>query len=642
MSGVCGFLGDDRTALLEQMSAAIAHRGPDVASSWFDPAHRVGLAHRLLACQQGSAGEAQPVPNAGGTVRMGCDGTLFDRAAQARWLEGRGRSLALGTGDAALLLALYDEKGLAFLEDVNGAFALALWDSARRRLLLARDHVGMRPLYYWQDGPRIYFASELKALTRIPELSRSLDLEVLPMYLRFLWVPGPATMLRGVRKVEPGHQVVWEDGRLTSRRWFAMQWSPDETVTPREWAEEARSTLHDAVRRQSSSTRSLGSFLSGGMDTSSIVACLRAQRPGEDLRVYTAAPDGAAMSREGFGDDCVFAKLVARHFDLTLRSFAFDAAQVSHLPEAVFHMDEPDADPAILACYGVGRLARADGIDVLLSGAGGDESFFGYRSHIAYRAYERLDWLPPAACRAVFSLSSRASARVLGADAWLPRRLRKFGNGLAARGLARHLELVDWSSAAARATLLRPEVLREIQDRTPDCFGAYWQGFDGTGEINRHTWLLLLTFLGAHDLVYNDKTCMANGVEVRMPFLDREVLRLVARIPEGQKLHRGMRKFVLRSAMSPGMPEGLFDRRKTPFAAPLRSWLKRDLQPLVTEMVSERRVVGRGLFDWPGIRRVLADNDANRADHSYLVYALLTLEIWQETFIDRPGVRLQA
>ncbi len=146
MSGICGFLGDDRAALLDQMSAAIAHRGPDLESSWFDPAHRVGLAHRLLACRQGSGGEAQLMPNAAGTVRMGCDGTLFDRDAQARWLEGRGRSLALGAGDTGLLLALYDERGLAFLEDVNGAFALALWDSARRRLVLARDHVGVRPL----------------------------------------------------------------------------------------------------------------------------------------------------------------------------------------------------------------------------------------------------------------------------------------------------------------------------------------------------------------------------------------------------------------------------------------------------------------------------------------------------------------
>jgi len=307
----------------------------------------------------------------------------------------------------------------------------------------------------------------------------------------------------------------------------------------------------------------------------------------------------------------------------------------------VFHLDEPDADPAVILSYLICKRARDDGIVVLLSGTGGDEVFMGYRSHLAYRQYERLAPLSlgplPAVVRGVASLGTA----LLGAQSLLPRRLAKFSRGLGLSGLDRHMALSAWSSAEARRGLLLPEVRAVADpDRVPDCMRRYADAFVGRGELNLHSHLLIQTFLAAHNFLYTDKSSMATSVEARVPFMDVELLRLCARVPERLQLAGGITKALLKKAMERHLPHDLIHRSKTGFGTPLRKWIREDLGDTIRDLLGETRLRRRGLFDPAYVSRVLDENAAGREDHAYLIYALLSLEVWMQTFLDQPGVEV--
>jgi asparagine synthase (glutamine-hydrolysing) len=308
----------------------------------------------------------------------------------------------------------------------------------------------------------------------------------------------------------------------------------------------------------------------------------------------------------------------------------------SLLPKLVWHLDEPDADPAAILSYLICQAARENGTTVLLSGTGGDEIFFGYRSHQAYRAYERFSAVP----RWLLGPLVRgcAAARSLGWGAQDPvvRRLRKFARGLGADGLQRHLAVVDWSSPQTRLRLMRPDLWNEPAADAPDSMQSYYSAFRGRGELNRHSHMLLQTFLASHNFLYSDKSSMAFSVEVRVPFMDLELMRLCASIPETYQLQSNQTKHLLKKAMAPYLPPEICHRGKTGFMAPLRSWISRDLSEMVGDLLSPARVRDRGMFEPAVVQEIIDDNRNNRADHAYLIYALLNLEIWQQSFIDAP------
>jgi asparagine synthase (glutamine-hydrolysing) len=637
MCGIAGYAGLHRPDLLGAMCAAMVHRGPDDAGVWSDADGEVGLGHRRLSIIDLSPAGHQPMSNRDGSVWISYNGEIYNFEEHRERLAASGYPFR-SRSDTEVLLALYDEQGLDFLNELNGIFAFGLWDTRLRRLLLARDHVGIKPLYYWCDGRRLYFASEIKALLTVPEIPRRLHLQSLADYLTFLWVPGEDTLLAGIKKLEPGHYLLWQDGKIETRQWFTLPYEPDESPSEGDWVEAVHDTFMRTTRRQMVSDVPLGAFLSGGLDSSSIVACMRHAFPSREITTYTVRFDPGDMAREQGTDDYPYAIQVARRLDVRLKSLLLEPDVIHLLPKMVYHLDEPDADPAVFPSYLISKLAREDGTTVLLSGTGGDEVFFGYRSHQAYREYDRFAWLARFPMAPLISSMARLSSSLFGAQNLMARRFAKFRRGLTKSGVERHLALSEWSSAPLRSELFTPELRRTVGfEGVPACLRRYRDCFVGTGDLNLHSHLLIQTFLAAHNFLYTDKSSMAVSLEARVPFMDVELMRLAARIPERYKLHGRTTKYVLKRAMAPYLPRPLLHRKKTGFGAPLRKWVLEDLREVVQYLLGPGHLAARGLFDPAVVQRILDENASGRADHTYLIYALLTLEIWMQTFLDEPG-----
>ena len=640
MCGVAGFAGAKRPELLRAMCDRLVHRGPDDSGEWYDAEAGVGLGHRRLSIIDLSAAGRQPMSNADGDVWISYNGEIYNFPEHRERLEANGYPFRSHT-DTEVLIALYEEQGLDFLNELNGIFAFALWDGRKQQLILARDHAGIKPLYYAQRGGELYFASEIKALLAIPGLPRELHLPSLSDYLTLLWVPGEHTLLAGISKLEPGHCMIWEKGQTRVKRWFDLVYEPDESPSEDEWIEEVHDTFMRTTRRQMVSDVPLGAFLSGGLDSSSIVACMRKAFPSRDINTYSVRFDTGDMAREQGADDYPYAKRVALELGVRFKSVMLESNVIEMLPKMVYHLDEPDADPAVFPSYLISKLAREDGMRVLLSGTGGDEVFFGYRSHQAYRQYERLSPIARLPLAPAVTAFSALSGSLLGAQSLLARRSAKFARGLGRHGLDRHVALSDWSSPEIRAGIFS-SAIREKVDVTalPECMQRYYDSFHGKGELNLHSHLLIQTFLASHNFLYTDKSSMATSLEARVPFMDVELMRLAARIPERYKLKGGVTKSVLKQAMEPYLPKELIHRRKTGFGAPLRKWIQKELHEVIHDLLGPSQLRKRGIFEPDFVQRVLDENDSGQADHAYLIYALLNLELWQQTFLDRPGVEV--
>jgi asparagine synthase (glutamine-hydrolysing) len=631
MCGIAGYVGMNDPPLLTRMADRMAHRGPDDSGTWWNSNEGVGLAHRRLSIIDTSPAGHQPMTIDGGRLWIAFNGEIYNFLEHRRRLESDGVVFQSRT-DTEVLLHLYREHGKRALALLDGMFAIAVWDAERRSLFLARDHAGVKPLYYTQAGPALIFASEIKALLASAIVRNELNAEVLAEYLTFLWVPGEATMLRGIKKLPAGHALTWQDGRVSVERWFDFEYCPVEGRTEQEWVEATRSTFRSAVRRQMVADVPLGAFLSGGLDSSSIVATMRQEFPQRPIKAYTARSTASKVVAEQGEDDFPHAQRVARELDVDLHVVDIQPDVVQLLPKMVFHLDEPDADPAVFPSYLIARLARQDGTTVLLSGTGGDEVFFGYRSHQAVAFAESLGRLRrPAGALCVGA--AKALEFFGGAQHRLVRRLGKLSAGLLAPDrLSRHVAVVQWSSESDRVQLLGPG---RSQAEPARALLPLDGSFRGTGALNYHSHLLVGSFLAAHNFLYTDKSSMAVSLEVRVPFMDLELMRLAASMPEDMKLRGRVTKYALKEAMSGMLPNQVIHRSKTGFGAPLRHWIRAELRPLVDDLLAPDVIQRRGLMQPKEVRRLIADNETGAADNAYEIYALLTLELWMQTFIDR-------
>jgi len=634
MCGICGYAGFDLDVPLSSMVKTMTHRGPDDQGEWRCREAGVGLGHRRLSIIDLTPAGRQPMANENASLQLVFNGEIYNFKELRRWLEGRGHSFRSRT-DTEVLLHLYEEKGDEMVGALNGMFAFALWDANRKRLLIAGDHAGIKPLYYWHNRGRLVFASEVKALFRVPVVARGLNTRALARYLTFLWVPGEETLFEGIHKLDPGCLAVFENGDLTKRRWFEISYEPDISKSESQWVEGVREKVLAATTRQMVSDVPLGAFLSGGVDSSALVACMRRSFPTRDIRCYTVRVSPEGMRRAGFADDLPFARKVADRLGANLCAVDTNPDVIGLLPKLVYHLDEPDADPAVFPAYLISKLAREDGTSVLLSGVGGDELFFGYRSHQAYRMYEHLRFLPRHLSGKGLNGLGWLLEKASGRQHPVARRLRKFTRGWMADGVMRHQELVDWSDPEARADLLGERW--SSQSRVDPDIARQFGEFRGSGENNRHSYMLIQTFLGAHNLLYTDKASMAASLEVRVPYLDVDLMREVARAPESVQLTNGTAKYLLKKAFEVDLPREVISRPKTGFGVPLQQWINTELKPVVSELLAPNVIQERGLFDPAAVTEAIHENEEGRRDNAYLIYALVNLELWLRTFIDRPA-----
>ncbi len=630
MCGIIGYIGVFCPGVLKEGLRAIAHRGPDDSGEFIHEASGVGLGHVRLSIIDLSKFGHQPMKNSDDSVVLVFNGEIYNYRALSSALEAKGY-LFQGHSDTEVLLNLYLEEGEGMLSHLNGIFAFAIWDGRKRSLLLARDALGVKPLYFAESSRGIAFSSEIKGLLPIVPEARELDAVALHRYLSFLWCPGEGTPLKMVRKLMPGEAMVLKDGHIVKRWvWYSLPIQLGVVYDLDEKSAIASTVVHlrQAVQRQMVADVPVGAFLSGGLDSSAVVAFARELNP--EIRCFTIEMAGG--QEEGAADDLPYARRVAEHLGVSLDVVTIDAGRMAlDLEEMVVQLDEPLADPAPLNVLYISRLARQHGMKVLLSGAGGDDLFTGYRRHHALLLERWWRWLPGGIRvgldKAVSHLDQRLS--------WA-RRLAKLFNGAGLDGDASIANYFLWAREADLLALYTPEIraqLRDVQAVQP-LIDFLALAPPGISRLERMLLLEQRFFLADHNLIYTDKMSMAAGVEVRVPFLDLDLVEFAARIPPAYKQRGSTGKWVLKKAMEPYLPHDVIYRPKTGFGAPLRRWMRHELRELLGDLLSEESLKRRGLFDSGAVQRLIAANDAGRVDASYTLLSLLCIEIWCRRFFD--------
>jgi len=635
MCGICGCVGRADEETVRAMAGSMAHRGPDGEGVRCFPSAAgstpCALGHRRLSIIDPTPRGAQPMSSQDGRFWITFNGELYNYRELGRELQGSGVRFATET-DTEVLLAMYQRHGSEMLERLNGIFAFGIWDAERGALFLARDRLGVKPLYWTQRGEALYFASEVKALlAAVP--SPGLRAELLPTYLSLLWVPDPDTLFRDVYKLAPGHCATFEDGRLSIREYWDMTFEPEEREE-REWSELVRDRVNESVTRQMVSDVPLGSFLSGGLDSSAIVAAMR--RTTSEVTTYTVGYSPEDLSHDVVPDDLRYARQMGRELGTDYHEEILAPGVVDLLPKLVWHMDEPIADPACISTYLICASAR-EKLTVILSGMGGDELFAGYPRHAAARIGHLADVLPATLRRRLRSVVE--TRMTMGGPGRLrgPRRnLMKLMRGIDANPLERYLIYSSYYRQEELGRLLSPDLAASASGPL-DRHRAYSERMAGAHWLDQLLYVDLKTFLPCLNLAYTDKMSMAASTEVRVPLLDDELVSLSSRIPADLKLKGLKRKYILKRSMQGTLPEEVIWRPKAGFGAPIRSWLSGDLKPMVEDLLSPDAVRARGLFDPAEVSRIAAANAAGSEDNALRLWALLTFELWQRAYLDGNG-----
>jgi asparagine synthase (glutamine-hydrolysing) len=667
MCGMAGFVGRFDPSLLTEMQRSLGHRGPDghgeiVIHPPGADHGVVGFAHRRLSIIDLSTDGLQPMTvscercgvahgaaNPSTALWLTYNGEIYNYRELRAELESRGHRFHSRT-DSEVLLHLYADEGSAMLSRLNGIFAFALYDGRKTGqrgtmrpydVLVARDGLGVKPLYYSSLPQGTLFASELKALLQCRDVSRELNPEAIHAQLAYLWTPAPATMLKSVHKLLPGHAVVLRDGRaLTEWCHYDLPYGTGRLQgSEEEIAAELRDQLEQAVERQMVADVPVGAFLSGGLDSSAVVAMMRRVRPDYRPRCYSIGFRGAADA-DGNPSDLPYARRVARHLGVDLSVLEIEADAIQHLEKMLYHLDEPQADPAPINALLIAERARTDGIKVLLSGAGGDDLFTGYRRHYALTLERHWAWLPAVARRGMAAAARWGAEGGAGSVMHRPP-ARRLAKAFAHADLSADERIVSyfwWSSDASRRSLYSRELSSKLVGfaTAAPLLRTLGRIPGERDRINRMLYLEAKHFLADHNLNYTDKTGMAAGVEVRVPLLDQELVAFAAKIPPAMKQRGRIGKAIFKRAMEPYLPRDIIYRPKTGFGAPLRRWMQHELRERVDDELSESSLRKRGLFDPSEVRRLVARDRRGEVDAAYTIFALVCMEIWCRIFIDPP------
>jgi len=632
MCGICGVVGRADEQLIRNMLARIAHRGPDDEGAYVaetSVGQRVGLGHRRLSIIDLSSAGHEPMPDATGRIWLTYNGEIYNFKTLRRELESLGHSFKSNT-DAEVIIYAYIEWGRECVERFNGMFAFAIWDSRDESLFIARDRVGIKPLYYADTPAGFAFASEIKALLAIPGMQRTVDLAALDQFMTFLWTPGTNTAFSGVFKLPPAHYLVYRDGSTELTEYWDLKFEEDESLSESEWIERVREQVSRSVSSQLLADVPLGAFLSGGVDSSSIVALMSSL---SDLKptTYTFGFRNEDLRYDILEDDVKYARIAGELFDTDYHEALLEPRVMELLPKLVYHMDDPVADPAILTSYLICRSAREQ-LTVLLSGMGGDEVFAGYPRHSAVRIAEAYNMIPQFLSRPVVDALPGARPGRLTA---LFRNTKKLARSAALPERERYLGFGTYFTEAEKSELYTGELARAALEF--DAYAEHQRYFDRVADedfINQMLYVDMKTFLPCLNLNYTDKTSMATSMEVRVPLLDHELIELAARIPAALKLKGLTGKYILKRAAEAWLPREIIRRKKAGFSAPVRAWLVRDLRDMVEDVLSESNIRSRGYFEYPFVRKLIDDNLSGREDNSLKVFQLLTLELWHRAFID--------
>jgi asparagine synthase (glutamine-hydrolysing) len=612
MCGINGFTFSDPERL-RRMHGATRHRGPD--DEGFFEADGISLAHNRLSIIDLSPGGHQPMTSADGRYTIVFNGEIYNYRDLKRELEGIGETFR-SSSDTEVLLAAFVRWGEDACRKLNGIFAFAIWDRDEKRLTVARDHIGVKPLYYHWDGSRFLFSSELKALLD-QDISRELDAESIQLYFRLLYVPGPRTMFAAIKKLQPGHVATIKDGKMEIRRFWQLR--EGVYFTRREEAVEAlRLGVRTAVERQLVSDRPLGVFLSGGIDSTAVLGVMRELTTGP-IKTFTVGYDTEIQS-ERYNADADLAARTAKHFACEHHAFRLSADEAAkHLEDIAYHMDEPIANHIQSSTYLLARLAKPH-ITVALGGDGGDELFGGYPRYWYSAMIDRMQSLPIPARRAVTSF---VLGTVLGKKQDVPKFLSK-------PGVERHLSFI-----AQKEESLRRFVKTDVSSDTAlksvfePLFSETWN--DATNQLMAAD---IATWLPDESLVRTDKLTMASALEERVPLLDVELVELAFRIPSAWKIDskkQGKKIFI--DAMRPFLPDHILNEEKRAWLSPMAKWIRGPLLPFMRDILSPTYAPGTEAYiDFDAAQRMLDEHVSGQRYVLHELWAIASFQMWYRKF----------
>jgi asparagine synthase (glutamine-hydrolysing) len=628
---VCGIAGAVRSdgrsadpALVERMCAALEHRGPD--SRGVHVSGPAGLGIQRLRVVDLETGD-QPIYNEDRSVAVVLNGEIYNFRELRRRLEAAGHRFRTD-GDTEAIVHLYEEEGVDCVRSLDGMFAFALWDEPRRRLLVARDRVGKKPLFYSLRGGALTFASELAALLQDAEVPRDVDEQALDCYLAYGYVPAPLSAFRAVRKLPPATTLLYEGGEVALERYWHLDYARKHAVEdPRELHAPLRETLQRAVRRRLVSDVPLGAFLSGGIDSSAVVAAMTRETAGP-VRTFAIGFDSERF------DELAHAREVSElfgteHEELHVRPDAIEVA-----PRIARHHGEPFADSSAIPSFYLAELTRRQ-VTVALNGDGGDESFAGYTRYAANVLAARFERLPARLRGLAAGLASRLPE---GADERSARnRIRRLGGSLDLDGPGRYERYVSLFDRERRAGLYDDSYAAALAGSrlVSEAIAEPWREASGRSRLDKLLEVDVRTYLPGDLLAKIDIATMAHSLEARSPFLDPEMMQFAASIPAEMKLRGMQKKLILRDALRAWLPDSILDRPKQGFSVPLAEWLRGELREYSREVLLDPAAFGRERFRPGAVRKLLDDHRAGE-DNSHRIWALLMLELWKAEVVDAP------
>ncbi|MEE8240771.1 MAG: asparagine synthase (glutamine-hydrolyzing) [Nitrospirales bacterium] len=598
---------------MDRMTGLLAHRGPDDQGTFLDGA--LGLGARRLAVLDLSLAGRQPLSNEDGTLWVVFNGEIYNFPELKEKLEGKGHRFCSQT-DTEVLVHLYEEEDLRGVEQLQGMFAFALWDKRRKRLLLARDRLGKKPLFYALDGRTFRFASEMKAILT-DGVSKELDLLALHFYLTYRYIPHPYTIFQSIRKLPPAHLLLLEEGKMRIEPYWQLTSPPGVGQNEEELCHEIVERLRQAVHTRMMSDVPLGAFLSGGIDSSAVVALMSELSP---IPVRTFA-----IGFEGDGDDLDRARIVSQAYGTEHHEMLVKPDAANLLPWLVRHLDEPFADPSIIPTYYLAEFTR-EHVTVALNGDGGDETFAGYSKYWQDQAAAWAGMLPKTLQDGPLQWAI-ALFRGLAPENGRLQSLQEVCHSASLTPSERYAFLSEAVDERVRSKLYSPDLQATIGD-PPDLLAERYCGIQFEDNVNRMLAADLKGFL-PDDLLYKmDMATMAHGLEARSPFLDHRFVEFAFRIPGSWKLRGLRRKVILKKALRGLLPVEILNRPKRGFDPPIARWLREDLREMVFDLLLDAKARSRGYFRFPFVETILEEHNQESKDWSPLLWKLLILEIW--------------
>jgi asparagine synthase (glutamine-hydrolysing) len=631
MCGIAGFVDGPRvstpldyeesTALVRRMCDAIRHRGPDDEGVWVTGGAAIGM--RRLSIIDLATGH-QPICNEDRSIWTVFNGEIYNFQDLRHELTALGHRFYTAT-DTEVIVHAYEQWGTDAIARLRGMFGLAIWDDRHKTLLLARDRVGIKPLYYATAGGRLYFGSEIKSLLCAADVPREIDLEALDHYLSFLYTPRDGSIFRGIAKLPPGHLLMWRDGRATVQQYWRQPADEAFRGSEHDAVIALKDVLKDAVRSHLISDVPLGAFLSGGID-SSVVVGLMSETSGTRVQTFSIGFDEPAF------DELPHARAVAEHFGTEHHEFVVRPDGVSILDELIGHFDEPFADSSAIPTWYVSQMARRH-VTVVLSGDGGDELFGGYDRYLPHPRVVQFDRFSPRAFRRMAAVAA----------AGLPDgvRGRNFLRHVARDQRGRYIDGIRFFSADDKTSLLSADVRRRLAG--VDAEARLARHFDAYAHLPWASQMMHFdadTYMPEDVLVKVDRMSMAHSIESRVPLLDNQVIDFASTLPAHFKLRENRRKHILKEVAATMLPRHIVDRRKQGFSIPLGVWFRGNMRELFADTLLSARSLSRGYFQAPYVHRLVDEHVSGRRDHTLRLWQLVVFERWHRHYLDRTGSAL--